>query len=46
VAQIRGEIREMACRRSELEGARDRARTSGYDDRAVPFTAVRTSSAQ
>jgi chromosome segregation ATPase len=32
VAQIRSEIREMARRRSELEGARDRARRSGYDD--------------
>ena len=32
VRQIRGEIREMAGRRTELEGARDRARTIGYDD--------------
>jgi hypothetical protein len=32
VAQIRGEIRQTAQRRSELEGARDRARTGGYDD--------------
>ncbi len=32
VAQIRNEIREMAQRRVELEGARDRARSSGYDD--------------
>jgi hypothetical protein len=32
VAQIRGQIREMAVRRSELEGARDRARSSGYGD--------------
>jgi hypothetical protein len=32
VAQIRGEIRQMARRRSELEGARDRARNVGYDD--------------
>jgi len=32
VQQIRGEIREMAKRRVELEGARDRARSIGYDD--------------
>jgi hypothetical protein len=32
VAQIRVEIREMASRRSELEGARNRARNVGYDD--------------
>jgi chromosome segregation ATPase len=32
VAQIREEIREMARRRGELEGSRDRARTVGYDD--------------
>jgi chromosome segregation ATPase len=32
VAQIRDEMRELARRRSELEGARDRARRSGYDD--------------
>jgi hypothetical protein len=32
VAQIRTAIREMAVRRSELEGARDRARSSGYED--------------
>jgi hypothetical protein len=32
VARIRSEIREMAGRRSELEGARDRARRDGYDD--------------
>lgn len=32
VGQIRGEIREMAKRRIELEGARDRARSVGYDD--------------
>jgi hypothetical protein len=32
VAQIRDQIRDMAQRRTELEGARDRARTSGYDD--------------
>jgi hypothetical protein len=32
VARIRSEIREMARRRSELEGARDRARLEGYDD--------------
>jgi chromosome segregation ATPase len=32
VVQIRSEIREMARRRTELEGARDRARNSGYDD--------------
>jgi hypothetical protein len=32
VARIRSEIREMARRRSELEGARDRARRDGYDD--------------
>jgi chromosome segregation ATPase len=32
VARIRSEMREMARRRSELEGARDRARQQGYDD--------------
>jgi hypothetical protein len=32
VRQIRGDIREMAKRRIELEGARDRARSIGYDD--------------
>lgn len=32
VAQIRTEMRDLAQRRSELEGARDRARRSGYDD--------------
>ena len=32
VADIRVAIREMAQRRSELEGARDRARNVGYDD--------------
>jgi len=32
VGQIRTQIREMALRRSELEGARDRARSVGYDD--------------
>ena len=32
VAQIRAKIREMAGRRAELEGARDRARSVGYDD--------------
>jgi chromosome segregation ATPase len=32
VARIRSEMREMARRRSELEGARDRARQEGYDD--------------
>jgi hypothetical protein len=32
VRQIRADIREMARRRSELEEARDRARTIGYDD--------------
>jgi hypothetical protein len=32
VKQIRTEIREMARRRAELEGARDRARATGYDD--------------
>jgi hypothetical protein len=31
VNQIRGQIREMARRRVELEGARDRARYSGFD---------------
>ena len=30
--QIRAEIRELAQRRGELEGARDRARSVGYDD--------------
>ncbi len=32
VGQIRTQIREMARRRTELEGARDRARTVGYDN--------------
>jgi hypothetical protein len=32
VAEIRTEIRAMAERRSELEGARDRARRGGYGD--------------
>ena len=32
VAQIRAQMRELARRRSELEGARDRARSIGYDD--------------
>jgi hypothetical protein len=32
VKQIRTDIREMARRRTELEGARDRARATGYDD--------------
>jgi hypothetical protein len=32
VIQIRSEIRELARRRGELEGARDRARHQGYDD--------------
>jgi chromosome segregation ATPase len=32
VAQIRTEIRELAQRRGELEGARDRARRVGYDN--------------
>lgn len=32
IVQIRQEIRDMAQRRTELEGARDRARSSGYDD--------------
>ncbi len=32
VSQIRSEIRELAFRRGELEGARDRARHGGYDD--------------
>ena len=32
VRQIRVEIRELAKRRAELEGARDRARSVGYDD--------------
>ena len=31
-AQIRAQIREMAGRRGELEGARDRARSVGYHD--------------
>ena len=31
VSQIRAQIREMSRRRSELEGARDRARNSGFD---------------
>ncbi len=31
VSQIRSQIREMSRRRSELEGARDRARNSGFD---------------
>lgn len=32
VSQIRAEIRELARRRAELEGARDRARSQGYDN--------------
>ena len=32
VTQIRSDIRELARRRGELEGARDRARHRGYDD--------------
>jgi hypothetical protein len=32
IRQIRAEIREVAKRRVELEGARDRARSVGYDD--------------
>jgi hypothetical protein len=32
VAQIRSEMRETARRRTELEGARDRARHAGYED--------------
>ncbi|MFY9643122.1 MAG: hypothetical protein WCD20_20835 [Rhodomicrobium sp.] len=32
VSQIRDQIREMARRRTELEGARDRARNSGFDN--------------
>jgi hypothetical protein len=32
VRQIRADIREMARRRTELEEARDRARSIGYDD--------------
>jgi hypothetical protein len=32
VSEIRSEIRELARRRGELEGARDRARHQGYDD--------------
>jgi hypothetical protein len=32
VTRIRGQLREMARRRAELEGARDRARSIGYDD--------------
>jgi hypothetical protein len=32
VAQIRSEMRETARRRTELEGARDRARAAGYED--------------
>jgi hypothetical protein len=32
VTQIRGEIRQTAQRRTELEGARNRARNVGYDD--------------
>ena len=37
VAQIRARLREMARRRAELEGARDRARSIGYDDPRVTF---------
>jgi hypothetical protein len=32
IGQIRAEIRELARRRTELEGARDRARSLGYDN--------------
>jgi hypothetical protein len=32
IGQVRAQIREMARRRTELEGARDRARDAGYED--------------
>jgi hypothetical protein len=37
VNRIRGEMLEKARRRRELEGARDRARSAGYDDPRVTF---------
>jgi hypothetical protein len=37
VLRIRNHLREMARRRSELEGARDRARSVGYDDPRARF---------
>ena len=39
IAQIRAEIRELARRRTELEGARDRARSVGYDNPWGPLAA-------
>jgi hypothetical protein len=36
-AQIRNQLRETARRRTELEGARDRARSIGYDDPRATF---------
>ncbi len=41
VAQIRVHLREMARRRAELEGARDRARSIGYDDPRGTFSGGR-----
>jgi chromosome segregation ATPase len=41
VGRIRAQLREMARRRAELEGARDRARSIGYDDPRVTFSGGR-----
>jgi hypothetical protein len=41
VAQIRVQLRDMARRRAELEGARDRARSIGYDDPRATFSGDR-----
>jgi chromosome segregation ATPase len=41
VARIRGQLRDMARRRTELEGARDRARSIGYDDPRGTFSGDR-----
>lgn len=38
VAQTRAQLRELARRRAELEGARDRARSIGYDDPRGTFS--------
>jgi hypothetical protein len=37
-AQTRAQLRELARRRAELEGARDRARSIGYDDPRGTFS--------
>ena len=38
VAHIRAQLRDLARRRAELEGARDRARSIGYDDPRGTFS--------